>query len=267
MLRQRITTALMLALPLLAILFWLPKMLAILVFAALTLMGAWEWSAFLKLQRSEARYAYVALIALAMWLMWHFITTLNQLQALLWVTLAWWLVALVWLVFLPQRRSWVVTFVGGLLVLAPAWLCLSQLQRQEIGAQWVLFLLVLVVAMDVGGYFVGGRFGKRKLAPMVSPGKSWEGLWGGLALSCLVAVIGAIGFAVPAANFIVLCLATAMMSVVGDLTESLFKRHAGLKDSGNVLPGHGGILDRMDSITAAAPVFLGGLIYLGVFPA
>jgi phosphatidate cytidylyltransferase len=266
MLKQRVMTALMLAVPMLAILFWLPKMLTVLVFAALTLLGAWEWTSFLRLQQRASRYAYVTLIALVMWSMWHFITTLGQLQALLWATVAWWSVALVWLVFMPQRQSRLLAFVGGLLVLAPAWLCLSQLQRQDSGAQWVLFLLVLVVAMDVGGYFVGGRFGKRKLAPMVSPGKSWEGLWGGLALSLLVALVGAIGFAVPATSFMLLCLVTAVTSVVGDLTESLFKRHAGLKDSGNVLPGHGGILDRMDSITAAAPVFLGGLIYLGVFP-
>ena len=99
----------------------------------------------------------------------------------------------------------------------------------------------------------------------MSPGKTWEGVYGGVIAAALVSLVGVYVFAVPAAPFILLSLLTVVASIVGDLTESLFKRHAGLKDSGNLLPGHGGVLDRVDSVTAAAPVFLVGLERLGLF--
>lgn len=118
--------------------------------------------------------------------------------------------------------------------------------------------MALVWVADIGAYFSGKRFGKRKLAPHVSPGKSWEGLIGGLLLSLLLTVVvglyrdwsfGEFLLALPAAALVVL------ISVVGDLTESMFKRQSGIKDSSNLLPGHGGVLDRIDSLTAAVPVF------------
>ncbi|MES1196791.1 MAG: phosphatidate cytidylyltransferase, partial [Steroidobacter sp.] len=123
-------------------------------------------------------------------------------------------------------------------------------------------LLLIVAATDIGAYFTGRAFGKHKLAPRVSPGKTWEGVGGGLLSATVMAMVLSKWLSMPEVSFTMLCVVTAAFSIVGDLTESLFKRHAGLKDSGNILPGHGGVLDRIDSITAAAPVYVYGLMYL-----
>jgi phosphatidate cytidylyltransferase len=128
----------------------------------------------------------------------------------------------------------------------------------------VLFCLLLVWMADIGAYFAGRRFGRRRLAPEVSPGKTWEGVLGGVAACIPVAVGGSFWVSVPLGGFLVLCLATVACSIVGDLTESLLKRFAGVKDSGTLFPGHGGVMDRIDSLTAAAPVLLLGLTVLGV---
>ena len=128
----------------------------------------------------------------------------------------------------------------------------------------VLYLLLLVWAADIGAYFAGKRFGRLKLAPRVSPNKTWEGLLGGVGGALVVAAAGAFVFRLPPVPFIALGLALVMASIVGDLTESLFKRQAGLKDSGTLLPGHGGVLDRIDSLTSSVPFFVLGLGWLGV---
>jgi phosphatidate cytidylyltransferase len=155
--------------------------------------------------------------------------------------------------------------LAGPLVLAPTWLALSSLHRvADHGPMLVLFLLVLVFAADVGAYFGGRAFGRLKLAPRVSPGKTWEGVIGGFAAAGVIATVGARWFALPVPAFLALCAAVVSLSIVGDLTESMFKRHVGLKDSSKLLPGHGGILDRIDSISAAAPVFALGMMWMGV---
>jgi phosphatidate cytidylyltransferase len=169
---------------------------------------------------------------------------------------------LCWVLIWPGAVSSPSAAVAGLVVLVPAWLALSQLHAHN--PLFMLFLLLLVVAADVGAYFAGRRFGRHKLAPRVSPGKTWEGVGGGVVGATIVAIIGALWLHMPFLLFIALCVVVVFASIVGDLTESLFKRHAGLKDSGNLLPGHGGVLDRVDSITAAAPVFLVGLQALGL---
>ncbi len=130
-----------------------------------------------------------------------------------------------------------------------------------------LLVMVLVSCADIGAYFAGRSFGRHKLAPQVSPGKTWEGLLGALAVTSVVAWVAARLFLMPTEfvfNFIVLCLVTVLVSVVGDLSESMFKRMVGAKDSGGLLPGHGGVLDRIDSLTAAAPLFATGVLWLKV---
>ena len=155
--------------------------------------------------------------------------------------------------------------LAGLCALVPAWLALARLRLGgPRGAEWVLFCLLLVWMADIGAYFAGRRFGRRRLAPEVSPGKTWEGVLGGVAACIPVAVGGSFWFSVPLGGFLVLCLAAVACSIVGDLTESLLKRFAGVKDSGTLFPGHGGVMDRIDSLTAAAPVLLLGLTVLGV---
>jgi phosphatidate cytidylyltransferase len=156
--------------------------------------------------------------------------------------------------------------LAGVLVTVPAWASLVLLHsREPDGPYVILYLLVLVWAADSGAYFAGRKWGKRKLAPVISPGKSWEGVYGGIALCSVLAV--AVGLAYgetlkQAAGLLLVSLLTVMFSIVGDLLESLMKRQAGIKDSSNLIPGHGGVLDRIDSLTAAAPVFFIGLHWL-----
>lgn len=264
MLKQRVMTALLMVALLLVALFGLPIEFTVALFAAVLLAGAWEWSALTGLVRRPARVAYLLVMAVVMAVTWQWLRLQpQQLPLLLQVTLLWWLAALVWLLFLPQSRSRSLSGLAGFFVLIPAWVSISYMLT--VGATWVLYMLLVVVATDVGGYLIGGRFGRHKLAPRVSPGKTWEGVFGGLALALVVAIAGGMFFRQPMVEFLVVSLVTVMVSIVGDLTESLFKRHAGLKDSGTLLPGHGGVLDRLDSICAAAPVFLYGLAWLGVF--
>jgi phosphatidate cytidylyltransferase len=154
----------------------------------------------------------------------------------------------------------------GLLILLPAWAGVVWLRAQEHGLWMLLGLAVLVFGADIGAYFAGKAFGRNKLLPAVSPGKTREGLLGGmlLSLSLALAAMLYLGWGLQS---IVLGLAGAalvvLISVVGDLTESLFKREAGLKDSSNLLPGHGGVLDRIDSLTAAIPLYVGVWLVLG----
>jgi phosphatidate cytidylyltransferase len=171
---------------------------------------------------------------------------------------------LAWIIFAPRNVAPWSAGLAGVLALVPAWLALVRLRYLPHGADWVLFTLLLVWSADIGAYFAGHRFGRVRLAPEVSPGKTWEGVLGGCALSAIVAVAGSAWFALPLYSFVPLCLAAVAFSIVGDLTESLLKRFAGVKDSGTLFPGHGGVMDRIDSVTGAAPVLFFGLIMLGV---
>jgi phosphatidate cytidylyltransferase len=158
--------------------------------------------------------------------------------------------------------DWPRMLEGGV-VLVPAWLALVMLHRiPDGGPVLLLFLLILIWSADVGAYFAGHRWGRNKLAPQVSPGKTREGVYGAMAsaLLCGLFLVWWLGSALGQAPLVLLlCLVTMLSSVVGDLFESLLKRRRGMKDSGTLLPGHGGMLDRIDSLTAAAPVFVFGL--------
>ena len=176
--------------------------------------------------------------------------------------LLWWLFA-IWAVlrYPASAGAWraePVRLLIGLLILLPAFQGLLLLKQWPLDNWLIVAVMVLVWAADVGAYFAGRAFGRRKLAPKVSPGKSWEGLVGGLLASLLI-TLGVGLYRDWAASELLAALAGAavvvLISVVGDLAESMFKRQAGVKDSSNLLPGHGGVLDRIDSLTAAIPVF------------
>lgn len=261
MLRQRVVTALVLGMFVLFGIFLLPAQAISVAIAALILAGAWEWSGFLGLKQGLTRLAYLLVIAIGMAMMGWVGAGSPRLDDVMVAAGIWWLVALVWVRFSPLAINPGSTALAGLLVLLPAWLALVRLHA--LGSQVLLFLLLLVVAADIGAYFVGRRFGRRKLAPQVSPSKTWEGVLGGLAGALLLAGLGVWWFRVSLVPFICVCLLGVAASIIGDLTESMFKRHAGLKDSGTLLPGHGGVLDRIDSLTAAAPVFLLAVERLG----
>jgi phosphatidate cytidylyltransferase len=264
-LRTRIITAAILIGLLLVIILWLPPLATVIAMTVLLLAGAWEWSAFLKLRTLTGRALYVALIAACLPVLWQLTVAEPARSGVLAVALAWWVLALLWVLFAPRRAAAWSAALAGLLALAPAWVAMVRL-RVDVprGAQWVLFALCLVWAADIGAYIAGRSFGRVKLAPLVSPGKTWEGVAGGLLFAALVALWGSRWFAVPVGQFVPLCLVVVGFSIVGDLTESLLKRFAGLKDSGTLFPGHGGVMDRIDSLTSAMPVLLLGLVALGV---
>jgi len=264
-LRKRVLTAVVLVAALLVILLVLPPVATVVALTAMLLAGAWEWSAFLRLSTATRRLTYVALVALLLPLVWVASADAANRELILLTAMLWWLTALLWIAFAPHHVTPWAAGVAGILALVPAWLALMWLRyAPPPHGQWVLFTLILVWVADIGAFFFGRRFGRVRLAPEVSPGKTWEGVFGGMGLSALVALGGSAWFHVPLAVFMPLCLATVAFSVVGDLTESLLKRFAGLKDSGSMFPGHGGVMDRIDSLTGAAPVLLLGLTLLGV---
>lgn len=263
MLRTRIMTAAVLICILLAVLFLLPPAWAVAAFGAVFTIGAWEWAGFGALRTAPSRAAYAAGIALLLFLAWQWTADPAHLLLLLGAACAWWLFALVWLALFPAHRA-PAALACGVPVLVPAFIALAKLQVATLGfargPQAVLWLLLIVMSADVGAYFAGRRFGRRKLAPQVSPGKTWEGAFGGLLAVAMVAWGGGAYFGSPPFASIAFGCAVGIFSIIGDLTESMFKRAAGLKDSGTLLPGHGGLLDRIDSVTAAAPLYALGLL-------
>jgi len=263
-LRKRIITAVIVVVLFLGVLFYLPQTATVVVLTALVLAGAWEWSAFLRTSRAYVRAAYVILVGLLLPAVWFATAVPDALHVVLVAALIWWFIALAWIIFAPHSVAPWSAGLAGVLALVPAWLALVRLLGLPHGAQWVLFTLLLVWSADIGAYFAGHRFGRIRLAPEVSPGKTWEGVLGGIALSAVVAVAGSAWFALPLYSFVPLCFAAVAFSIVGDLTESLLKRFAGVKDSGTLFPGHGGVMDRIDSVTGAAPVLFFGLTVLGV---
>lgn len=262
MLRQRVITAVIMACLVLGAIFWLPANVTAAVITLVVLAGAWEWGGFLGLKHPLARLGYVFVIAACIAFVWSQGTGSARAGQLLSAAAIWWFIALLWILTIPGTVNRGSAALAGILVLVPAWLALIRLHQQA--PFWLLFLLLLVVAADVGAYFAGRQFGRHKLAPKVSPGKTWEGVLGGIAAAGIMAVVGTAWFDVDVSEFFAVCAIVVIASIVGDLTESLFKRHAGLKDSGTILPGHGGVLDRVDSVTAAAPIFLLGMEWLGL---
>jgi phosphatidate cytidylyltransferase len=268
MLKTRILTALILGCLLLAALFLLPPRGTVWVLWAVFTLGAWEWARFGALDRAPARMTYAGGIALLCWGAWVLCADPRLLLSLLAGACAWWAFAFLWVVFAPGRQRPLAALLCGLLVLVPSFVALGRLQvadsRFARGPEILLWLLLIVFAADIGAFFAGRSFGRHKLAPKVSPGKTWEGAVGGLATVAVVAAACALRLRVPVVSGIAFGCAVGLFSIVGDLTESMFKRAAGLKDSGALLPGHGGMLDRIDSVTAAAPLYALGLYHSGV---
>lgn len=264
MLKQRIITALILVPLVLGAIFYLPNHWFALAMAVPVLLGAYEWANIMGHENSGERIPFVGVTAVLMaatyWLLLKFVVPLA---------IVWWIVAFRFVKAYPDgTANWSGTpkmFLIGLALLVPAWMGLVMLQGQANGSAWVMYVMFLIWGADTGAYFAGRRFGKNKLAPAVSPGKSKEGMWGGVATTFLIALGVAIFTSaaelVGLVAFLVISMFAVFASVLGDLVESMFKRHRGIKDSSQLLPGHGGILDRIDSVTSAVPVFV-GLMYL-----
>jgi phosphatidate cytidylyltransferase len=230
----------------LAALFLLPRPAFSLLVALLVFFAALEWARLCRLGTWSARIYAAAAAALCLVLQ-----NAGLQQGLFAAAALFWIVAAplwMWRGVRKSQSTWI--GAAGFAVLVPAALAMTALEPLE-----VLLVLVLVWIADTAAYFVGRAWGRRKLAPAISPGKSWEGAAGGLMAASLYAII--IGFFTERSASVAL-VATAVLlgivSIVGDLFESAAKRQAGVKDSGALLPGHGGILDRIDSATASLPV-------------
>ncbi len=244
-----------------------------LVATIIMLLAAWEWGALVPLNGRPARIAYLLSVTVALMLLWMVAQREWLVDLTLGMALLWWLFTLLWITRPDWGRGTDGTHVLAKLILGyglfiSTWLALVVLHsRPDQGPVWVLYLLVLVWVADSGAYFAGRTWGRAKLAPKVSPGKTWAGVYGALAASALFAF----GFALytgfrgtDLAGFVLICMLTVMFSIVGDLLESLLKRQQGIKDSGNLIPGHGGILDRIDSLLAAAPLFALGMRWMNL---
>lgn len=264
MLKQRVITALILAPIVLAGLFLLEPLAFAWFVAVVVLLGAWEWANFAGISAQKGRMVYALVVAAVLYLS-------SGIPAI-WVLSAgvlWWLLAVALVASYPDRlagwKSPRMIALMGLFVLVPFWKAMvlvrsSSLQlAPDFSVLWViLYMLFLVWAADIGAYFAGKAWGRRKLAPNVSPGKSWAGAWGGVASVVLLAIIAGSLVSLALSDLLWLIVAssvTAAISIYGDLLESMLKRHRGIKDSSQLLPGHGGVMDRIDSLTAAIPVF------------
>lgn len=242
-----------------------PPLVYAVVAGVLLLVAAWEWAALAGYRGVFARLAYLATACLLMALAWWALGYPALGPFLLGAFVLFWIVtaADLWRGRLAAPRA--AFAVQGLLVLVPAWFSFLVLRRYQPEGRWlVLALLLIVWAADAAAYFVGRAWGRRRLAPRLSPAKSWEGLAGGLAGAALAGAVAGIWSPVGPATLAPLAIVAALLSVVGDLAESRLKRASGAKDSGSLIPGHGGMLDRIDSITAAAPVFAFSLSLLGM---
>jgi phosphatidate cytidylyltransferase len=258
MLKTRVITSVVAVAVLGVVLFVVPPLMAELVIGAVILAGAWEWSGFLELRGPLHRNAYVGVITVLLAASYVLLPEVSDL--VLRIAFLWWLIAFVWTLFYPTGIPLLVRWVSGALVLVPLFIALIVLFR--IGPEKLLFSLLIVWAADAGAYFAGKSFGRVKLAPSISPGKTWEGVIGGFLVVALLAVVGVRWTDASLAVLLPFFLAVAALSIVGDLTVSMFKRTAGVKDSGTIFPGHGGVLDRIDSVAAAAPLFALGLGWL-----
>ena len=262
--RTRIATAVVLLVAFGADLFLAPLDVFALVLGLIVAASAWEWSRLAGLRNEHAQTAYGALVGLAGLICLY----LPQSEAFVrWVMLAgllFWLTVPAAFYLVPvlpriERADPLLLSAGAVLFIVAA-LAMQYLHSQAPHASpfLLLYALSIVWLMDIGAYFSGRRFGRRKLAPSISPNKSWEGVWGGAAVTALVCLVVLVAVDWPARDVWRVALATvlaAAASVVGDLYESRIKRAAGKKDSSRLLPGHGGVLDRIDGVLAALPLF------------
>lgn len=269
MLYQRVLTALVLAPIMIGGIFFLPIEQFALFIGLIVVLGGWEWTKLAGIQSLARRSAYVIGLMVLM-LGFYFnptgIDTHVLYQGALWIALIWWIASFWYVKSFPHVpalcfKTWTLSILGCV-VLIPMWVGLMTLKALADSTFWIVYLMFIVWGADIGAYIVGRAIGRRKLAPNVSPGKSWEGVFGGLLAVMLIATIAGLILSDTLEfgldqwlGLFGVSIVVFMVSILGDLVESVTKRHRGIKDSGKILPGHGGIMDRIDSLTAAVPVF------------
>ena len=272
---QRTITSLVLAPIAIAAVLLLPTPYLAAFIATICLLGLWEWARLVGIDDAVPRLLYVAAnLALMAALVWSDINrshVLFKIAAL--VGVVWWLFAMLWLArpaFGREAGRWTrsLKLAAGTISIVPAWCGMVLLHAEKpYGRRWALLAIGIVWVADSCAYFFGRRYGRRKLIPQISPGKTWVGLWGGLicAMAVTLACAPLVGVTLSGLPLLgLLGLMGVMASVIGDLFESLMKRHAGMKDSGTLIPGHGGVLDRIDGLLAALPVIAIGKEWLGL---
>lgn len=273
MLKQRIITGLILAPLVLCGVFLLEPTHFSWFFAFILALAGWEWANLSSLTTQVFRVTYALLVAVLLFTVMPYISVIWVLT----VSVMWWLIATLLVLTYPDSsrywRSPGVSIVLGLVIILPMWKALVFIRQASFTPVdafdpllLILYVLLLVWAADVGAYFSGKAWGKSKLAPNVSPGKSWAGAWGGVTATLLLGVVASYLMGLTfqmSLVFMLITAVTAMVSIIGDLTESMFKRVRGIKDSSALLPGHGGVLDRIDSLLAAIPVFVFLLLIVG----
>ncbi|SNC58314.1 phosphatidate cytidylyltransferase [Sodalis endosymbiont of Henestaris halophilus] len=274
MLKHRLITAGILILIVIVTLFLLRLIGFSLVNLAVCMLSAWEWGRLAGITCKKQRIYLAIICGLLLVLMMLTVPayipliTAWQVKYTLWVSLAWWLTALLLVSYYPRsatlwRKSRHMRLAFGILTIFPFFWGMLTLRQYHYeinyftGAWWLFYVMVLVCSVDSGSYMFGRALGRHKLAPKVSPNKTWEGIIGGIVTSTVIAWFFNKYAPLEATPItLIICSSGAVLaSIIGDLTESMFKREAGIKDSSHLIPGHGGILDRIDSLTAAVPVF------------
>ena len=267
MLKTRVITALLLAGGLLSALFLLPRAGMMAIFVAIVGIAAWEWAGLLRLG-TLGRWSYAVLTALPCIALLAFDMPLRLLAELWQVAMIFWLlVAPLWFRFKWSLQANFTGYLVGWLLLIPSWGAMAILYQRS---PWLLLAaMALVWVADIAAYFSGRTLGRHKLAPTISPGKTWEGALGAVigVLIYALAVGNATGHLAAMTSRQLLLAALGMLlltavSIVGDLFESLVKRQAGVKDSSALLPGHGGVLDRIDSLTSTLPLSALAAVFL-----
>lgn len=258
MLKQRVMTGIVLLALFIVVLFWFNPIEFAIAVALMTLAMCWEWSALIGLKTGWQRALYV-LVSAAVMLLFAALPALPMLiiDGLIWLGL----IGIVHQYASETTSPWVrkpwLSGLLGVLLCGWLWVAMNSLFVVPLGRYWLLYSLAVVWVMDIGAYFSGRQFGKRPLCPRVSPKKTWEGVAGGLVVLLVLVAIGWWQLVTTWQSgliFVAASLLAAVFSVYGDLFESVLKRHAGVKDSGKLLPGHGGVMDRMDGVLAALPV-------------
>ena len=266
MFKQRVIAAVIMAAIFFALLMYLSAVDFSLVIGVMVLVAGWEWSNLMKVTSVAGKTLFLSLLALSqatasIWLGLFDSFDHQRAQQICLVAVAVWAIIFLWVQGYPSSAilwsSRPILGALGILVLTFTWVAVATILH-NVSGQWLLLLAIMIVVLaDVGGYFVGSLVGKHKLSPLVSPGKTWEGFAGGLLLQFVL--VGGLLWVLPdiatPSSLLILVVPVALYSVLGDLFESMVKRHSGVKDSSQLLPGHGGVLDRIDGIMAALPLF------------
>lgn len=267
MLKQRIITAIILIAFVLGILFYSSPPVFCIMVGVIALGGAWEWSNLMGLTRISSRLLYLFIMLFV-----FFNALFIPVTLILTVSFIWWILATLLIVIYPKAPGWGSGYlwrgVMGIFVLLPCWVAINYIRNQDQGISALIFLFILIWGADTAAYFAGKKWGKTKLAPAVSPGKTIQGAIGAFSFSILFTMLALLFSHVSLHSWlwtILLSMLTVGFSIIGDLFESMLKRQVNIKDSGSLLPGHGGLLDRIDSLTAAAPIFALGALLLAKY--